>query len=287
MKEYEVKIILDYTKDNNLIISTIKDLINKKIFDLSRISYLALIFLDPYITPYLKNVLDYDIDIQDRLCESQELIFDYLPPLNNTITNILSVMIELLVFIELQLNIHLFIFHLHFTDKKYLNQQNLNPENRSNVSEIVKIFNILSISKSNKIKPSTLMLLVFKIINKVGNIPSILLNFIRNSKIEDLKHLEKKIKDYSSNISKSSDDFIISFFTDDDNSNISNNALTICKDYILNIARTNLEMFATIFDILINYIIKENPNQNEKMIFIKNSIINLIDLEITLFESKL
>ena len=49
--------------ENNLFNIIIKKLIHINIFDLSRISYLMIIFLSPYIDHYLQHVLNNDKEI--------------------------------------------------------------------------------------------------------------------------------------------------------------------------------------------------------------------------------
>jgi hypothetical protein len=275
LKNYDNKIILDLTRDNQIIISMIKELTNKNIFDLSRISYLSLLFLEPFITPYLKNLLEHDPDISyDNTSKTNETIFDYLPPIDNTISNILAAVIELLVFIELQLNIHLFLLHMHMlSSNTYCELPNKLANGKLS----------LILSKCNGIKPSTLLLLSFKILNKVGQLPN---TFISKLGLSNLEELIPQLQTHSKKISNLLDNFIISI-NEVISSDMCADIWSVSNTHILNMAKTNLEVFGFFIDVLIRYLAIENPEQKDKLNCIKNSIINFLELEINLFEHKL
>jgi hypothetical protein len=264
-----VGIILENTKDNHFFINLILKLTKKNIFDLSRISYLTMLFLDPYITPYFKHYLETDADIlytnpikanplkANPLDTNREQHRDYLPPLDNKITNIIACTIELVIFIELQLNILLFLLNIQV--------------NRSN-------------ENINSIKPATLLLLVFNILTKLGSLPMNILEFYKNTNLaDDTKNIIPKIKENCYKINELLDKFILDI-------NIYQNhdeLWQLCKSHILDIAKCNLDVFGVFLDMIIQLLIQENKLEKDKLNSIHNSITNFLEMEINLFEYKL
>lgn len=285
IKEYDELTFIELTKENKLFINVFKNMVNKKVFDLSRISYLALLFLDPYITPHLKNFLaiqNFNLTNLDKLTNLTKEI-DYLPPLDNTITNILAIIIELIVIIELQLNLQLLILQIHCN-------VSLNTDSAASISSI------------SSIRQSTMLLLLFKIINKFGKISNFIVKSLnelgmKEAMKKDFLDIIPSIQNNSKNINNLLDDFILKINaigthnqgTDgkEANNQESYSIWLVCKEHVINMARINLQLFETMLDILIRYLAIEHKEQTEKFDSIKKSIINFLELEINLFASKI
>lgn len=267
-------ITLDKTNQSKLFNNVISNLARKNIFDVSRISYLAILFLDPFITPHLKYYLETETDITIiNTINKGNTSRDYLPPLDKAITHILVCLVELLIFIELQLNILLFTL-----------QMQLQLSNQFS--------NHLDNHHSNLISPSTLLLLVFNIITKLGGLPLNMLGYMGKN-LDNASHYINKIMP-KLQLNNRKMNILLDKFILDINMNQKNNGDSqgdrlwqLCKSHILDIAQANLEIFSTLLDLIIELLIQENQEQHDKLLSIHNSIINFLKLEINLFDHKL
>ncbi len=303
--------ILYISKENEIYNRMISRMLDKNIFEISRISYLIIQFLDPYLTPHLKYFLYNDPDIEysptpirnelkqpsltNLMNTNQSNEFEYLPPLDNKIINILKIAIDLSIFIELQLNIQLFILYNHI--------QTFNNSKSNIKSNIESILSRILSKSSHQINDSTMLLLAFNIINSIGNIPLSLINKTTYDFIKDIitdsnldtnfiKQIKNKLNNNTVKNNQLLDNFIINYNTDSitdsiTDSNNNNKVWENCKTYILDIVRININWLNIILDILIYYLIQENQQEQDKLNIIKKCIINLIEMEIQLFETKL
>ena len=313
LKQIETITILDDTSENVRFISLIKKLLNINIFDLSRISYLALLFFSPYIDVHLDNLIKSDRTLS--LAINYDVInpeydhdkYDFMPPLDNTITCILAHLLDLIIQIELYLNIHLLIIYSHIhnlasstasntTNNTTSNtndiniNKNKNDNNNISKSKCLHKLDSIIIQMNYGIKKSTHMLLLLKILNKLFNY-----NINYNTKLNDsltkdiskekIDRLHQNIKINNDNL----DNFITAIFDLDvvEHFNSADVIWSTSKDYIMKIIRTNLEHLETFINILLKYLILENHEEESKLISIKNSVINFISMEIDLIESKL
>jgi hypothetical protein len=309
LRELTTVTVLEDSYANKIFIDLLKSIIKYNIFDLSHISYLSLIFLNPYIDPHLKYTLyQLGIDICKLLPEDHPA-HDYPIPEDKTISNILLFMINHIVILEILLNIHLFILYMHIYNLANPNQSISKTNHISN-----KLNTILSKANAN-INKSTLLLLVMKVASQIGELnwntitSELIKQFVNvdvnrdknivdgadsvnginkdieasNDKINDKENLEK-LKNYSSNTHQLLDDFIVRLL----NSNNSNVELwTICKSHLVNMVRNGVSVFNICLNLLISYMTKESPNDKIKLKCIANSIINFLEMEITNIEQKL
>lgn len=302
LRELSTETVLDDSRENKIFIDLFKNVLKYNIFDLSHISYLTLIFLSPYLDPHLKYAL-YQLSIDVcKLVPEDHPAQAYPPPKDKTISSILLFMINHIVTLEITLNIHLFILYLHIHNLADPNQS------LSKTSRITNKLNTVLTKANANINKSTLLLLVMKIASQIGelNWESITSDLISQIVVEDgttdnndkkmqsdnqenvinkQENLEK-LKNYSSNTHHLLDEFIIQLF---DSSNSSSDLWTICKSHLANMMRNGMSVFRIGLNLLVNYMIKESPNDNDKAKLnnIGNSIINFLEMEITNIEQKL
>lgn len=298
--EIETLLVIQNCKENTIFNSTIKKLVRINIFDLSRISYLVILFLSPYIDPHLKELLNYDEDVPtsiiERIYDTEN--HDYLPPLDKTITNILSLVLNQLITMELFLNIHVFILYLNL----YIHYKSpQNPSVKNNLF-IFKISQLLE-TITTLIPNSTLSLLIMKIINKLSKL------YTNSFSDEVLRHLgmEMEMEDPDTNsriseIMKNTknnnellDKFILNVMELCDASGSSDIEIdkhfiliwNTCKNHMINMMQNCLQVFKISLDILISHLVKEQPALKPNSSCISNSIINFLEMEIHLLDTKL
>ena len=303
--EIESLLVIQNSKEHAIFNSIIKKLIRINIFDLSRISYLVVLFLSPYIEPHLKELLNQDEDtpesIQTRLYENEEP--DYLPPLDKTICKILELVLNQLVVMELFLNIQVFILYLNLQincsldTSKTSNTSNTSTTTNGNNIFLYKIANLIEIAKYN-IPSSALSLLILKIVNKLGtlNINSLNVNTCIIANLEK-NYLETKITEMleiSRIINNLHDEFIIQIiklcdasYSTDGTSNNYMHIWNISKNQIVSILQNGIGLFKIGLDILIIHLVKEQPEMTSRASCICNSIINFLEMEIDSLDTKL
>ena len=233
LKNIDTTSFLDNSKDNKLFIKLLNGLFNNDIFDISRISYIALSFLDKYINIYLLQILknDTDIILKSNILHKKNTdpTFNHTsnptsnptsnqtsnqtsnhtsnptsnhtsnPTLNNDIYNLLLLIINLIVKIEFMLNIHVFMI-IHLLMQKTDNSNNNNFIKPNILLKFEKLNNDIAID----IKPSSIILFIlkinFKLLNNLdtldtldNNIDKLLLKDI--ILINNIKIITKKIND--------------------------------------------------------------------------------------------
>jgi hypothetical protein len=308
---YESEILLKNTNEHKYFLSLIKHLLNTNIIDLNRISYLILNFLSPYIDPHLQYILMNDKDI---LFDDIDLNNLYLPPTDTTIINIIEYFINFIIHLEVSLNLHIFILYSYIHN--YFIKYDIIIENKPNF-----MFKLDSILKNinNSLTKSTSILLLMNMFNNLMNklfdntkYNETIISEVRNSKI--------RLRNYSSINNIQLDKFIISIINyfknstaapqceqgsntensehNDFNSSIAQNSSTqisstqislwsICKEYLLSLVENGIENIVICLDILIKYLIKENPKRENKLNQTKNTIINFLHMEKNILNNKL
>jgi hypothetical protein len=299
--EIESLLVIQNSKEYNIFNTIIKKLIRVNIFDLSRISYLVILFLSPHINPHLKELLHYDEDVPEsilnRIYETEK--HDYLPPLDKTISNILNIVLNQLITIELFLNIHIFMLYLNLHNHYKLNECNKTNSTRSNSNNLF-LFKISQLAEiiTNKIPKSTLSLLIMKTINKLGKLNT---NYFDNNVLANLEkeYLDSKIDaivNYSNKNNELLDDFIIHIIElcdsvgDSVGDNKPDNLILIwnkCRTHMVGIVRNGIQLFKIGLDILIIHLVKEQPDLKSKASCISNSIMNFLEMEIDMLDTKL
>ena len=158
--EIDDRLVIQNNKENYIFNAIIKKLICINIFDLSRISYLVILFLSPYIDPYLKAILNYE----------DKYNYNYELPLDKTICNILNLVLNQLITIELFLNVNVFILYLNLHNHyKITNLDKTNSRITYNNLLLFKISQLVE-TITNKIPSYALSLLIMKTINKFGQL---------------------------------------------------------------------------------------------------------------------
>lgn len=301
--EFDAYLAIQNCVEYNIFNSIINKLIRTNIFDLSRISYLIILFLSPYIDSHLKEILYHDEDIPtviiDRYYNTE--LYDYIPPLDKTIATIINIVLNQLISIELFLNIQIFILYL-----------NLHYHYKSISSTATRNLHIFKISQlvatiTKKIPKSCLSLLIMKITNKLGKIQT---NYFDNDILVGLEkeYLDTRINEINNTYNKNNellDNFIIQIMklcntsntynnmsssVDVDNSSSSDNFILIwnaSKNHIINIAKNKIKLFKISLDILIIHLVKEQPELKSKASCICNSIMNFLEIEIIQLDEKL
>jgi len=291
--EIESLLVIQNSKENAIFNSIIKKLVRINIFDLSRISYLIILFLSPYIEPHLKELLNQDKDIPtsilSRIYDNKN--YDYLPPLDRTISKIIELVLNYLITMELFLNIQVFILYLNLYNNCSLDKSKTIDTNNIFLHKISKLIEITTYN----IPSSALSLLIMKTINKLGSLNG---NFFNNNNCIaanlEKEYLDSRITDIMETteiMNDLLDNFIIQIMElcDSNNSSVDNfvNIWNTSKNHIISIVRNGIGTFKISLDILIIYLIKEHPELDSKASCICNSIINFLEMEINLLDTKL
>jgi hypothetical protein len=296
ISETEGFLIIQNSKEDYIFNAIIKKLIRINIFDLSRISYLVILFLSPYIDPYLKEIINYDGDvsssIHNRIYENEKN--DCLPPLDKTICSMLNIVINQLISLELFLNINVFIL--------YLNLHNYAKNNARIISNNIFLFKITQLVDiiTNKIPNSTLSLLIMKTINKLGKIHN---NYFSNDITANLEkeYFDSKMQEIVNNSrinNKLLDSFILQMMEIFESVNILEDSASMdadnfiiiwntCKSHMINIMRNGIQLFKISLDILIIHLVKEQPDLKAKASCISNSIMNFLEMELDLLDARI
>jgi hypothetical protein len=293
--EIDNLLVIQNSKEDYIFNAIIKKLIRINIFDLSRISYLVILFLAPYIDNHLQELLNYDKDVPTSLLNRIYEIHNYTPPLDKTICSIINIVLNQLITIELFLNINIFILYLNLHKHYKLTKQSISSNN-------ILLFKISQIVETitNKIPDSALSLLIMKTINKYGKLNKNYFNYFDNDILANLEkeHLDSKMNEIVNNSSKTNqllDDFIIRVMglcdsVGDSVGDKPDNFIciwNICKSHMINIMQNEIQLFKIGLDILIIHLAKEQPDLKSKASCISNSIMNFLEMEIDLLDTKL
>lgn len=180
---------IDSSNDSLKFNDILKDIIKINIFNISYISFMIFKFLEKSFIPsaILLNAIDIYTDEQMfnilYLNNYEECKIDkinkikYIPESLSYIKSlkfIINMIIEFVVTIELLLNIQCLLI-TDFIDKIYYNKSNKSNTNNNDYNDnsfkpnIFKIFNKTNKATINHIKPSTRILLILKLISKLGS----------------------------------------------------------------------------------------------------------------------
>lgn len=335
---------LDNSPEHKVFINILKSIIKCKLFNISNIIFMLLKFLessyiesaiicntidvynkdimynninvnnyyfiDNNLNPDVENTLEKDIDTQYEFVNQLDIYI-------NTIQTILSLLIDLVVYIEISLNLHCILIVNCLQQISNLNTQNTQNTSIYN-SSIFNYYKSLNNNISKNIKPSTVILLFLKIIRKLGifeldrKIKDILV-IIENDTTQndttqnDTNYIYKnKFSKLSKELKASLDTFIlqITIFFDNENKNNDDKEQSdkdykelyiIFNNYIINITKLLFNSIENVFDLLDKYIlnnkyiIKTKSNKynvdeinqkKEKFIYMKNTFKNLLDFEV-------
>ena len=161
---------LDNSKDNLQFIKIIKSIIDCKIFDISRVSYLAIKILEcSFIKPQI--IFNAMQQTETNNLETNNLETNNLE--TNNLETIIMLFIDMIIHIEIMLNLHCILI-IHFLSKVGYNiKKNYKQNYNSNIINIFNKFDTLdtldTLDTQNTIKQSTILLLLLKFINKLGS----------------------------------------------------------------------------------------------------------------------
>ena len=330
---------LDNSPEHKIFINILKSIIKCKLFNISNIIFMLLKFLESsYIESaiicntidvynkdimynnininnyyYIDNNLNPDVEntLENNIYKELEFV-NQLDIYINTIQNILSLLIDLVVYIEISLNLHCILIVNCLQQISNSNTQNTSIYN----SSIFNYYKSLNNNISKNIKPSTIILLFLKIIRKLGifdldsKIKDILLiveNDTTQNNTNDTNNIYKnKFSKLNKELKTSLDTFIlqITIFFDNENKYKDNKEQSnkdyeelyiIFNNYIIDITKLLFNSIENIFDLLDKYIlnnkyiiktksnkydIDEINQKKEKFIYMKNTFKNLLDIEI-------
>jgi hypothetical protein len=281
LKHIDNTSFLDNSTENIKFITILNTIFNMDIFNISRISYLGFSFLDIYINTDLINILETNYQLQP---------ITY----NNTSKTIIHFIINLIINIEFILNLHLFIIIYINQQTNYFKQSNsiLDEYEFSKPKILYKLEKICNDIKLI-IKPSTTILLLLKINNKLCNI----IDLFDMSLIPKESNLIKQSQEINYKITYLLDKFILAIAKNNIYQNINQSRdKDIIKDiyelsinYILDLANILYMYFDICFEFFIKYLKKEYDNDlDTKIKFdnIKKSISELLKNELTILETR-
>jgi hypothetical protein len=287
-------LIIQSSKEHEVFNTAIKKLVRMNIFDLSRISYLAILFLSPYLDPHLKEVLNYDEDVSTSIINRIYKIdgHDYLPPLDKTISHIINIIINQIITMELFLNIHVFILYLNLTNhfKPDINTPDINTTIGIGHENLI-VFKIASLINTitSKITKSTLSLLIMKTINRLGRLnSSSILSKEQFANLED--EMVPKMQEILNNTRTNHellDNFIITILKMCDCQQSIDVIWNTCKNHLVSVMQNGIQLFKMSLDLLISLLAKEQPELQSKGSNISNSIMNFLEAELDLLDTKL
>jgi len=285
INEIDIFNSLDNSHDSARFNNILKTVIKQNIFNLSYITFMKLKFLETTFVPsaVLLNAIEIYTDSQMydalNICETSEL-YKFI----KTLKFILNLIIEFIIKVEIILNIQCLLI-TNFIDKINSNMSgNMSGNMSSNINysnikpTIFKLFDKNNTNICKNIKPSTLILLFFKLLNKLNmssynnnEIHNILNDKNYNKNYYNKKYITKKANIYL-------DAFIVEithFFNEKHNKS---SIYIICSKYILN----NLELIFNNFENLFSYLdthILQTQSDTTKLEYLKTFITNLSSIE--------
>jgi len=301
---------LDNSEDNIKFINILKSIINIKIFNVSKFSFLALnlLFTASFINPIiLLDIINQDYsysftNIKNNIKNENENENENENNTNyNNIKNILIIIIDFVVQIEISLNYNCILLS-HF-----INKANFDLLQNEKVFNVFNVFNDINKNINESINPSTLILLFLKFLQKIlGNSKTNIFDKILNIEKENKSNviIKSNVRSNVNNILKTNinmklilDTFMLKINkslliiennnidnTQLDNKTIVNeNIYLICSKYIISIVELFYNNFNYLFNILESFL---NLQEAKKDDFnkIKLEIQQLINDEIKLYK---
>ena len=294
---------LDNSQNNKSFIEILKSIINFKIFNVSKFTFLALKLLETshFIdSNIIINIIKNTVLIQPIQPIPPILSIPPIQPIHQTnIINIIKIIIDLVVQVEISLNYHCILI-IHFINKVKLKHKSIHLQ-----PKIFNIFNKIDNDISQLIKPSTIILLFLKFVKKLGgiqvtnntnNMLDNIVNFINNnSSIACTKFNIQKSSEINLKMKMYLDTFMINinkYFINNslDNHSLENNIYLICIEYIISIVELLYNNFNYLFNVLelciiANYNYKKidfTEDKKQDLEEIKNNIRILINDEINI-----
>ena len=297
---------LDNSEDNIKFINILKSIINIKIFNVSKFSFLALnlLFTASFINPIiLLDIINQDYsysftNIKNNIKNENENENENNTNYNN-IKNILIIIIDFVVQIEISLNYNCILLS-HF-----INKANFDSLQNEKVFNVFNVFNDINKNINESINPSTLILLFLKFLQKIlGNLKTNIFDKILNIEKENKSNviIKSNVRSNVNNILKTNinmklilDTFMLKMNKSlliiannnidnkqlDNKTIVNENIYLICSKYIISIVELFYNNFNYLFNILESFL---NLQEAKKDDFnkIKLEIQQLINDEINL-----
>lgn len=270
--------LLSTTSDGINFLNIIAKICQFRLFDLSRISYLAFIFLDKYIESNWDNIINNNSvnnSVNNNGVTKKATVIDFLDGL-------LQLIINTVILIELTLNFHflLLVMNLNLED-----DQKSIPENFKKDLQILKYILLAKELKQN-VKSSTLVLFMMKIIKSINSNIDILCKLdikLVNQLLPIIKLVQKGTIEPCNQYL---DNFIISLASGNssglpyNDKSVTYAIINICNELIISSVKTFYNLFDVVYLELVKYLITKYPDDEKRLLLIGGSIHDLLDMEI-------
>lgn len=270
----QTKNIFNKSPDNEKFKTILQKIMNINLFDLSRILYIGVSFLDKFIKLNIFNILNKytncygDFDISLATYTKHDIIIE----------KYLEILTDFTLQIEFTLNYHflLLIYHL----KKYSNHNKYNI-NKLQSSITYKYYRIVTELESNVQISSLLLLFLQVIVNTSNTFENYYSSNNEDDTIENYNYIKTQfdLSKEQKKINQLLDKFIISII---DSTELS--LFDSCINYIIDLMVICYKKFEKVFDLFINNILKKKfPDTNFTTIqttikfFIEKEIVTIIE----------
>ena len=291
LEQIDNKNNLDNSIDNKKFIEILKLIINFKIFNVTKFTFLSIKLLVNSFSENCNKTYKEILELNEPLIPSQTEI---------NIINIIKIIIDFVVQVEISLNYHCILI-IHFINKANETTKTKETTNLKSSHLQPKIFNIfdkIANNISQSIKPSTIILLFLKFVRKLGgiqvtndtNMLDNIITFINNNSLITCTQFNiKKSLETNLKIKMYLDTFIININKYFENTSLDNNNIySICIEYIISIVELLYSNFNNLFNILelciiANYNYKKidfTEDKKQELEQIKSDIKDLINDEI-------
>jgi hypothetical protein len=270
----QTKNIFNKSPDNEKFKTILQNIMNINLFDLSRILYIGVSFLDKFIKLNIFNILNKytncygDFDISLATYTKHDIIIE----------KYLEILTDFTLQIEFTLNYHflLLIYHL----KKYTKHNKYNI-NKLQSSITYKYYRIVTELESNVQISSLLLLFLQVIVNTSNTFENYYSSNSEDDTIENYNYIKTQfdLSKEQNKINQLLDNFIISIIDSNDLS-----LFDSCINYIIDLMVICYKKFEKVFDLFINNILKKKfPDTNFTAIqttikfFIEKEIVTIIE----------
>jgi hypothetical protein len=270
----QTKNIFNKSPDNEKFKTILQNIMNINLFDLSRILYIGVSFLDKFIKLNIFNILNKytncygDFDISLATYTKHDIIIE----------KYLEILTDFTLQIEFTLNYHflLLIYHL----KKYTKHNKYNI-NKLQSSITYKYYRIVTELESNVQISSLLLLFLQVIVNTSNTFENYYSSNSEDDTIENYNYIKTQfdLSKEQNKINQLLDNFIISIIDSNDLS-----LFDSCINYIIDLMVICYKKFEKVFEIFINNILKKKfPDTNFTAIqttikfFLEQEIVTIIE----------
>ena len=273
-------LLIDTSPEYKKFITVLNNIFNLNIFNITKISYKIITTLYIYINTHLNKILNNgnngdNGDNGDNGNDDDD----------ENIIIILKLIIHLIINIEFILNTQFFLIIYILNKNTTLVTHTSSDTTNIKVNKpklLIQLENICSDINVN-IKSSTIILLLLKINSQLCNYN--IVEIIKNNLIINEVECSKTINIFNNEINKLLDNFIveISNIIDTPEDNKLAKKYILCVNYILKLSDLLYNIFNTLFDIFIKYVIKKYPIHKDT----KYNVSKLLENNILLLKKKL